>query len=499
MRWSSSLFLPPDRFFLPDKGIISAEAFSKHRFPKSVARIAASGTFLTADIGTIATFVLISGKFTFWGLFAEGMPPQFFSIFQSGRPFAGMDIQQAYIKNIYGQTKRRPRFFPEEAVSINEAMGSGNPLKDPGGLATRDDLPQDKAPGTVPVAGEGAGPPVDTIGKVDPIGKPESGSPKPMAAADGKRCPVCGSLSSPVCTRTGTVPPVRDYAIFHCPDCFFSFIPDYRTDYEVIYSDAYYRGEGADPMVHYLFDHEEPEKTLRRREWEGLTEIYRFLAGNSAPQARWLDYGCGLGSLVRFGREKGIPVFGYEPFGKLPENTVPTALRDAPGTGTVAENAPEAQEDWKRYLLDREGLEKEGPFDFITAIEVIEHDPSPLSFLGNIRPLLKDGGILFLTTGNARPFRGKLSSWSYTSVPDVHMSFFEPGSLALAMEKSGFQAKYRGFIPGFSKVISYKVLKNLGFREDSFWFKFVPWFLVSRLADLLYKVTGHPIGVASKS
>jgi 2-polyprenyl-3-methyl-5-hydroxy-6-metoxy-1,4-benzoquinol methylase len=313
----------------------------------------------------------------------------------------------------------------------------------------------------------------------------------------GKSCPVCGSLSYPVCTRTGKIPPIRDYAIFQCPSCHFSFIPDHRTDFEVIYSEDYYRGRGADSLINYIFDHEEPQITLRRLEWEGLTEIYRFLAGNTRPQARWLDYGCGLGSLVRFGREKGIPVFGYDPFGKAPERLRVCGPLDSTDTDETV--PPAVQDDWCRFLLDSEDVKKEGPFDFITAIEVIEHDPSPLNFLGNIRPLLKEGGILFLTTGNALPYRNKISSWSYASVPDVHMSFFEPGTLALALEKSGFQPEYRGFVPGFTKVISYKILKNLGFKRDSFCFKLIPWSLVSRIADSRFKVTAHPIGVAVRS
>ena len=52
-------------------------------------------------------------------------------------------------------------------------------------------------------------------------------------------------------------------------------------------------------------------------------------------------------------------------------------------------------------------------------------------------PLAVSVGLLFLTTRNAAPFRKRLSSWRYV-VPDVHVSFFEPTTLAVALEVAGF-------------------------------------------------------------
>ena len=74
----------------------------------------------------------------------------------------------------------------------------------------------------------------------------------------------------------------------------------------------------------------------------------------------------------------------------------------------------------------------------VTAIEVIEHTLDPLAELRTIRGLLRPGGLLFLTTGNAAPFASDLLRWSYI-VPEIHVSFFEPDTLERALVKCGFR------------------------------------------------------------
>ena len=72
----------------------------------------------------------------------------------------------------------------------------------------------------------------------------------------------------------------------------------------------------------------------------------------------------------------------------------------------------------------------------VTAIEVMEHVIEPMVTLPRIAALLRSGGLLFLTTGNAEPFRGRLAKWSYVK-PDIHVGFFEPGTLATALRGAG--------------------------------------------------------------
>ena len=113
-----------------------------------------------------------------------------------------------------------------------------------------------------------------------------------------------------------------------------------------------------------------------------------------------------------------------------------------------------------------------------------------------IRSLLKPGGIFFFTTGNAKPWRGRLLEWSYTACPEVHISFFEPESLILALQKTGFEARQGISLNGFVGIIKYKVMKTLGLKNKNRIIDMLPWRLLSSIVDSNYHVSQFPIGVA---
>lgn len=198
-------------------------------------------------------------------------------------------------------------------------------------------------------------------------------------------------------------------------------------------------------------------------------EIYHRLSAENSKK-RWLDFGCGLGGLVRYGRALGLDISGYD-----------SSAEDGRGDGS--------------HILGRCQLIG-NKWDFVTAIEVVEHSIEPVGLLREIRALMNPGGILFVTTGNAKPWRNKFSTWSYASCPDVHVSFFEPETLALALEQAGFRAEYPGYLPGHSTLIKNKVLKNLGFTNKSRFFDLLPWPLMARVVEARYQVSALPIGVA---
>jgi SAM-dependent methyltransferase len=290
------------------------------------------------------------------------------------------------------------------------------------------------------------------------------------------KCPICSEKADCIGQVKGKIPPIRIFSLYHCPNCRFSFYPEYRVDYEAIYSKEYYQGLGADPLANYEFDHFNPLITLRQYEWLGLTRVFKSLV-KDWPSASWLDYGCGFGSLVNYGRKLSINIFGYEPYGKPPVSET---------GGEVAQNP---------IILSDQDLAGRS-FDFITSIEVIEHVADPLAFLRGLHALLKPGGVLFLTTGNARQFKGKMTKWSYSIVPDIHVSFFEPETLALALRKTNFQPSFVGYLPGFTDIIKYKILKNLHFKKNSRFFNIFPWSFISALVNIRYQITAMPIGIA---
>lgn len=289
--------------------------------------------------------------------------------------------------------------------------------------------------------------------------------------ANAESCPICsvGDVRF-IGNKVGRLDK-REYAYFHCNTCHYSFVANPRTDFETVYSENYYRGLGADPSVDYLYELENPAVTVRNYEWKGILTIFEELASN---RARWLDFGCGTGGLVGYVRRFGVDAVGFEEgFGALVgrRNGIPI------------------------LSADELNLHQQS-FDFVSAIEVLEHVSNPLEMLRTVRSLLRPGGIFFFTTGNAKPWRGRLLQWSYASCPEVHISFFEPQTLELAFHNTGFEVRQGTFPIGYLQIIQYKILKCIGIRHTHRIFDFLPWNFISVLVDRRYQVSKMPIGVA---
>jgi SAM-dependent methyltransferase len=284
------------------------------------------------------------------------------------------------------------------------------------------------------------------------------------------RCRLCSADAQPAGQskglRTG-----REFSLAHCPACGFAWVVDPITDVASLYDDAYYAGRGSDPLVDFAFEYEHPEKTVRQSEWRGVLRIVRRLA----PQARtWLDLGCGTGGLVRYvASQSRLDVAGFD-------------------QGAWAERARREG----LPILDASDLEtRAGSFDVVTAIEVIEHVIDPVDFLRQARRMLRPGGLIFLTTANVECAPAELASWYYME-PEVHVSFFSPGALGLALSAAGFAVEQAGLLPGFADIIRFKVLKRLRARSRRVWHSVVPWGLLAHLVDRQYGISAMPIGRA---
>lgn len=291
-------------------------------------------------------------------------------------------------------------------------------------------------------------------------------------AAPANACKICSGSTEPAGRVHGRFSK-RSFELRRCPRCAFAFVAEPWTDYEAIYDDDYYEGRGADPLVNYVREVAEPD-SIRRYEWRGILDWARSLTAVDAETA-WLDYGCGIGGLVAYLRTQGLS----------------KAVGLEPGAGAARWRAAAPEQ-----FVDPEDLEAlRGRFDIVSAVEVIEHVVDPIRELERMRTLLRPGGLLLLTTGNAAPYRERLHRWRYV-VPEVHVSFFEPRTLALALEKAGFEASFPGRAPGWEDIIRFKVLKNLRLTRANALESRLPWRQLTALVDSRLGLSCQPIGWA---
>jgi 2-polyprenyl-6-hydroxyphenyl methylase/3-demethylubiquinone-9 3-methyltransferase len=116
------------------------------------------------------------------------------------------------------------------------------------------------------------------------------------------------------------------------------------------------------------------------RHWSGAAQAMRPLTGKRA-----LDVGCGAGLLCEPLARLGAAVTGID---AAPEN-VAVAQAHAARSGLAIDYRATPVE-----ALDQP------PFDLVTALEVVEHVADPALFLSSLGRLLREDGLLILSTPN---------------------------------------------------------------------------------------------------
>lgn len=125
------------------------------------------------------------------------------------------------------------------------------------------------------------------------------------------------------------------------------------------------------------------EPVLAERTIGGLHDflLTRVLPAYARPGARAVDLGAGSGALAQRLKALGLRVEAVELCREEFRADVPLTVLDL------------NRSDFASAL-------GEGQFELVTAVEVIEHLESPLSFLRNVRRLLAPGGRAVVTTPN---------------------------------------------------------------------------------------------------
>ena len=230
-------------------------------------------------------------------------------------------------------------------------------------------------------------------------------------------CDLCGSdFSRPVMQKRGRICP-EPFSIVRCRRCGLVYVNPriVESEFDELYDEAYYRGDGFDATIDYRRDYRE-DPSLRKdvdRIVDTLREGFGPIAGR-----RVLDAGCGTGALLHALTLAGARAEGLD--------SSPEARRRcrAAGLAIVAGDIFDA------------GLEAQA-YDAVTAVEVIEHVPSPTKFLQRIRELLKPGGIFYYTTGNWNLVR-RIPGTPYV-MPEGHIYYFTPSTMRRYLAKTGFE------------------------------------------------------------
>ncbi len=199
-----------------------------------------------------------------------------------------------------------------------------------------------------------------------------------------------------------------------CPSCALLFRRDLpaQVDLDEIYGLEYFKG-GAAGYLDYLAD-EEVHRLSARRRLDALELV--------APRGKLIDVGAAAGFFVDEARARGWDASGID----VSEPMVDWGRREL--------NAP-----LERRTLAAAQL-PDGAFDAVTMWDYIEHAIDPAADLRYAHELLRPGGILALSTGDAATLVARVSGsrW-HLLTPRHHNFFFTAATLTQLLEQSRFE------------------------------------------------------------
>lgn len=199
----------------------------------------------------------------------------------------------------------------------------------------------------------------------------------------------------------------QKHGLYHCNNCSLVFMKRIPSDQELqtYYTNAYDRTSYFSPIT--------------RKRYEELLDSFEPYRKTN----RILDIGCGYGFFLEIAQKRGWEVYGSELTPQACETCEEKGIRTF--LGELPENS----------------FEKES-FDVVVAIEVLEHLRSPLDYVKEIKNLLRQGGLLYLTTPNFNAYlRYRLKDkYDVIEYPN-HLTYFTRRSLRFLFEKEGFISK----------------------------------------------------------
>ncbi len=148
------------------------------------------------------------------------------------------------------------------------------------------------------------------------------------------------------------------------------------------------------------------------------------LADRLPPKgARVLDIGTAGGAFLDAATAFGYDAHGLEPSAFLVERGKARGLQIEQGTIDAHAFAPAS-------------------FDMVSLWDVIEHLADPKRALGEIRPLLKPGGVLLVNFPDIGTWQAKLAGRRFWWILSVHLHHFTRKTLTDLFARTGFEATH---------------------------------------------------------
>ena len=134
-----------------------------------------------------------------------------------------------------------------------------------------------------------------------------------------------------------------------------------------------------------------------------------------------LDIGCNDGSQLNFFADEGIKTYGVDPAKNLYK------ISSRSGHDVLVDFW---DMDSARQIASRT---KDGTVDIITSQNAFAHIPDPLTYLVNVRSIMNDDSLMFISTSQA----DMVSNDEFDTIYHEHISFFNVKSMRALAERAG--------------------------------------------------------------
>lgn len=249
--------------------------------------------------------------------------------------------------------------------------------------------------------------------------------------------------SCPVCQTAPSVAPVDEYSLITCSNCHITWTwIGNDIDESVLYQDEVYAvKDNRKSLV---------ERIILFEAWRILKSVEKITG--QPDQKSVLDFGCGKGQFLFMARKRGWKTMGVE---------------TAKARAAFAVDKYEVTVDTGLYF---NGLVRNGNYNLITLLHVLEHLPQPISLMEELtKSNLKAEGLVVLEIPNIRSWQARIAGkkWMHLDIPK-HVTHWDEKLLIKEMDKIGFKPVKRQYLSVHLGVLGMldAILVQLGYKGN---------------------------------